>query len=195
MRPSRFSGKSSGIETPKASRRFFTPSPYSDSIALPETWRDSSFKVRLSRAVVSWATKRWPGTSVVVRATSGMAVPKKSPPASVVRLRSWVYRAIRRQRAPMFQSSRRTSWRVRWGLGWEERYWPVPVLGAGQPARSATAFGSRSAGGTYCGLAGSVSQAGSGTVAARSVGARSMSRHSCDQKKSSLSFFSGPARV
>jgi hypothetical protein len=74
----------------KASRRFVTLSAYSDPMALPENWSESSLSIRSLTAVVSWATSTWPGTRVSVVAMSGMGVLKKRPPASVVRLRSRV---------------------------------------------------------------------------------------------------------
>ena len=65
-------------------------------MALLENCSDSSLKVFGLRVVVSWPTNTWPGTSVSVVATFGMAVLKNSPPGSVVALRSCVYRPISR---------------------------------------------------------------------------------------------------
>ena len=57
-------------------------------MAFPENWNENSFRVWGLMVVVICATATWPGTSVRVVAMSGMAVPKKRPPGSVVSERS-----------------------------------------------------------------------------------------------------------
>ena len=65
--------------------------------------------------------------------------------------------------------------------------WFPAIFGVGQRVSSLTAFGSRASGGTYSGLAGSVSHVGSGTAFRTPFAcARSPRRHSCETKKNSF---------
>src|SRR5882672_171776 len=119
------------------------------AIALLEKLNETSFTMFAPNELVSEIASTWPGTFVSVVARFGSEAPKKSPPCSLVWLRSCVYLPVSRLFELKLWSIRRTSWRVfcRSGAVNEKRFGARPavveaMLGIGKILTSPAAVGS-----------------------------------------------------